>query len=224
MSEITKGSWVSQVETRGEFIRRPAESSSPVALLLHGYQQTAERFYQRLADAIPPAFEVVALDGPFPVPFQQPEGEWRLGYSWYFYSTRQKYYYIPISAGVDYVRTWLKSQQLESRVQKIIGFSQGGYLAPFLGKTLPSVNQVVGLHCRFRHEDLESPGSFYLDAIHGEKDSLVDPEMARESHRRLLEQGWQGTFELIPDLGHTISGEMKNRLTTKLESRREGRC
>ncbi|MCB0386208.1 MAG: hypothetical protein KDD43_12515 [Bdellovibrionales bacterium] len=218
MFNITKGSWQGQVSTRGEYHhRQQGGDGAPVLLLLHGYQQTAERFFQRVIDAIPEEYEVYALDGPFPVPFQQPEGQWRLGYSWYFYSTRQKYYYVPMSAGVDYLMSWLKAHHLGSRVRKIVGYSQGGYLAPFLAKELSLVDQVVGLHCRFRHEDLGEPGPFRLDALHGEKDGLVDPAIAEESHRHLVARGWRGSFQLIPDLGHSVSGEMKVRLTSLLQ-------
>lgn len=212
MQKLERQTWQGQVETRGEFLRRPGQENSPIVLLLHGYQQTAEWIFQKLADVVPDTYEVIALDAPYLVPIQVENGPWRLGYSWFFYSTRLQWFPIPMTVGVDYVLSWARHQGVKDRIATIVGYSQGGYLAPFLAQRLPRVKQVVGVHCRFRHEDLGSAGGFRLDALHGAEDTKVPPEPSQESHRQLRARGWQGDFHLLPHLGHTVTAELKDHL------------
>lgn len=216
MSEVEKGDWQAQVATQGKFIRRPAGAGDPIVLLVHGFQQTGERFFKQVVSAIPENFEVLAVDGPFPVPFQGESGKWVLGYSWYFYSHRHKVYYVPMSAGVNFLCGWLQDQGLASRVQKVVGFSQGGYLAPFVAKKLSKVDQVIGIHSRFRYEELTDPQDYRLDCLHGEDDPLVEPDYSQDSHDKLLEMGWKGEYRLLPGVGHSISAEVLEGLTDML--------
>jgi len=86
----------------------------------------------------------------------------------------------------------------------IAGYSQGGYLAPFLAKNLSGVSQVIGINGRFRDEQLSGPLPFRLDGVNGEQDAFVDPVRARECHAAIVASGVQGSFIMVPDAGHGI--------------------
>jgi predicted esterase len=173
-------------------------------LLIHGYGQTATEFILQM-EAYLQSRATVAVQAPFPVLVKSAEGR-QLGYTWYVYDSKSNTFQIPISAAVDFTKQVLGDLQLAAKITRIIGFSQGGYLAPFVALTLPSVKQIIGINCRFKHEDLlYQTIPFRLDAIHGADDELVDPHNASRSHAELLAKGCSGSFKILPKTTHEIS-------------------
>lgn len=186
------------------------ELKGPITLLLHGFMQTAQTISQQLQEAIS-GHSFLSIQAPFPV-FRPREGSYNLGYTWFFYDPKTSQYLMPREFGIDFLLHALQELNITDQVQRIIGFSQGGYLAPFIASKLPHVEQVIGIHARFRHEDLLQKYAFRLDQIHGEKDQVVDPVNSRESHEKILDLGNSGQFHLMPKVGHEINSLVLEKL------------
>lgn len=191
--------------------RESALSDSRLFLLLHGFQQNGAGMYRRCISALPEDAAVLAPCGPYPLP-KRVEGRYSVGYSWYFYDMFRDEYFIDMEVGKAYLRSLLTNLGLQERPTTIIGFSQGGYLAPFFAMEHSSVDQVIGIGCQFLDEEIDaalkarghSAVSFRMDQIHGARDAIVEPENARASHRRLTERGVKGEFHLLPEAEHKI--------------------
>jgi predicted esterase len=86
-----------------------------------------------------------------------------------------------------------------------VGFSQGGYLAPFVALNLTNVIQVVGIGAGYLNEELDQTPTFRWDGIHGDQDTVVQCPNARESHAQLAEKGIAGEFRVLPGVGHELN-------------------
>jgi predicted esterase len=88
---------------------------------------------------------------------------------------------------------------------RVIGFSQGGYLAPLVAMKVPSARQVIAVAARFVDEEIEGVPSFRYDNVHGLKDEVVNPAGARKYHGKLLARGGRGEVFEDPESGHRLS-------------------
>jgi predicted esterase len=182
----------------------PSPLKDELVLLIHGYGQTAKGFADQVLGFLGDR-SACAVQAPFPVPVRATSGT-QVGYSWYAYDPATNTFHIPISTGVDFLCRTLEHFQVIEKVRRIIGFSQGGYVAPFVGLKLPYVEQVIGINCRFKDEELgRSEISFRIDAVNSENDSIVDCAKARASHQKLIELGSTGTFTILPGATHEFS-------------------
>ncbi len=195
---------------------REVQNPKELVILLHGYQQSGELIYRLLEDCVGPDSVVLAPDAPFPIP-QKVNKNYQIAFTWYFFDPETDTYLYDMSIALDYLHELLAELKLDNLPTRIIGYSQGGYLAPFLGERLPQTKQVIGVNCRFRSEALSCPLPFPLDAIHGEKDVLVDPQRASKCHQQLLSQGCRGEFHLLENSGHGISADVRSTLTSLLK-------
>ena len=184
-----------------------------LAILLHGYQQEGAVVFQSLSDCFGEATAVLAPDAPFPVFFGGKNGL-RLGYTWYFFDPATDRYHLDMSQALDVLDELVGALGFAEKPKLVVGYSQGGYLAPFLGERLSGVTQVVGINCRFRSESLSEPLGFRLDGIHGARDQLVDPQRAQRCHRELIERGNRGAFHLLPECGHGVNETVRQRLAS----------
>ncbi len=184
------------------FLREPKEAKELI-ILLHGYQQMGETVLHFMESSFDERFVVISPNGPYPVPYKHRTG-YRLGFAWYYFDPQTGIYSIDMSLAVEYVKALADTSPWAHLPKRIVGYSQGGYLAPFAALALENVKQVVGVNCRFRDEVLMDPLPFRLDAVHGAADAMVDPERAQKSHQAIIVRGSQGQFNLVPERGHQI--------------------
>lgn len=188
-------------QTTASFVRKEGKNGKRLILLLHGYEQHGRYILNLFEDRFSEEDIILAPNGPFPLPKKRENG-FKVVHAWYFYDPYQNYYFVDMTLAVTYIKTLVKSLGYEELPTYVIGFSQGGYLAPFVGQEL-LCRQVTVLHARYRSEVLgQLP--FTIHAVHGVKDTVVDGERARECHRELLQAGNQGEFHLLPNVGHVI--------------------
>ncbi len=192
------------------------DTPNQLAILLHGYQQKGELIMAMLGDCFADDTLVIAPDGPFPTVAQTGAGRRFLGFTWYFFDSEANRYLTPMDQSLDILTELILSLDLGHLPTRVVGFSQGGYLAPFLAQRLPAATQVVGLNCRFRDEVLRGPLPFRLDALHGARDILVDPNRARDCHRAILADGGEGQFRELPQSGHRIDADLRLALKDML--------
>lgn len=184
---------------------RPPEQASELIILLHGYSLTARSLHDWLLPVLPKNATLFAPNGPYPMPEKVEDG-YRVGFAWYFYSYKEDAYLYDESNAVSLVRQWIEKNGLVGLPKRVIGYSQGGYVAPKVASALTGVKQVIGVACRF--EDVEGVPAYRMDAVHGVKDESVDFEPSREAHRELVARGLKGEFFSDPEAGHRMSREM----------------
>ena len=178
-----------------------------IYMLLHGYEQNCDYITSRLESSLPKNALILAPNGPFPLPKKTSDGL-VFNFAWYFYDNVRSTYYIDYQLPATILKGLVENLHLQNIPMTVIGFSQGGYLAPFVGQIISSVDHVVGIACRFCHEQLGKI-NFKIDAIHGRSDSIVDPGRAKLSHEELIRRGALGEFHLL-DEGHKLGKRFKD--------------
>jgi predicted esterase len=207
--------------TADYMLRTPPENIKPARLvvLLHGFSLRGEWMYRKLERVIAEDAIVIAPSGPFPLIQRSSDGRrYELGYSWYFYDPHADEYLIDMKVGADFVRGLLKHLRLDHLPTTLIGFSQGGFLAPFVAAGLPNCSQVIGIAAQFLSEEIPGSTHYRMDQIHGELDDTVLLADAESSHLRLKERGVAGDFKPIAGLGHKIDDQVREALRELLSA------
>ncbi|MES2529047.1 MAG: dienelactone hydrolase family protein [Bdellovibrionota bacterium] len=198
-------------------VERAVPNPEQVVLLLHGLHERGLRIYRKLVRFLPDNALILAPNAPFPLP-REKVGRTEYGYCWYFYDRQTKSYYLNQTLAVSWLTEFLKSKNVSDLPLTIIGFSQGGYLAPLLGHALPQTKLVIGLGCEFR-DNLVSPEiKFPLIGLHGENDKVVSVDHSRADAEKLQAKNLPVTWETIPDTAHEISERMGEKVKSILES------
>ena len=198
-------------------VERPVEKPTQVILLLHGLHERGLRIYRKLISALPDDALILAPNGPFPLP-REKDGRLEVGFAWYFYDRGTKSYYLDQSLAVSWLSEYLREKNPHHLPLTIIGFSQGGYLAPLLGHALPDTRLVIGLGCEFRENLVDEKIRFPLIGLHGENDFIVNVDHSRADAEKLKKKGMNVSWGTIPDTAHSISEAMAKRVKSILET------
>lgn len=174
-------------------------------VLLHGFNESGERMLSRLGPSLPATAAIIAPNGSFAMPRRTEQG-FKLGFTWYLYDPASQQYYVDMRVALDFLLRGLERTGYSRLPLTIIGFSQGGYLAPFLGARLPQTRQVIGIDCEYLVDELSFPLLFRVDAVHGTQDEIIPIAEARASHERLVSKGVSGTFSAVEGSAHRIDG------------------
>jgi predicted esterase len=200
-----------------------------LTIYLHGYADHGGSFTRRLfPEGYPQALaETSALipNGPFPVPVKTEDG-WREAYAWYFFDdSRQKMVISPETA-INGILSLVAEFGYEHVPKALVGFSQGGYLAPYLAQRLNNVVTVVGIGTGYRTDffgplgkrDSKAPS---VHAIHGVGDTVFPLETAKAAHQKVIELGFQGNFHSVENGTHVANKAMGKILSDLLFSEQE---
>lgn len=209
MSQVQKASL--DINLNFEYYDSGEPTADEVLILLHGFQQSGRWIHERLHE-INFKGRVISPNGLYPVPLKLKKG-WILTYGWYFFNPITSSYVTDMNESVKYLQCLLEhifKNSLGQKKIKVIGFSQGGYLAPFLAQVVKNINQVIGIHCRFRSEVLQEAYSFRLDAIHGRDDKIVEFDRSQKCHEEILQKN-TGKFVGVNG-GHEITSEVIEEL------------
>jgi predicted esterase len=209
-----KWQFTSFAELRG--VCRRVDNAVQIILLLHGLGERGKRIYRKLLKYLPDDALVLSPNGPFPI--RRPKTErMDFGHSWYFYDKFEKKYFITQDLSKYWLRDLVRSENLNKLPVIIIGFSQGGYLAPLVGQEIPETKLVIGLACEFRSNLIEKKPCFPLIQIHGDKDKVVPLASAEEEKMKLKHQGVDIELHSIEGADHRITSEMALRVKNILE-------
>lgn len=192
-------------------VERTVDKPDQVILLLHGLQERGLRIYRKLIRQLPDNALILAPNAPFPFP-REKDGRTEYGFAWYLYDRATKSYYLDQKLAVSWLTELLTSKNLNHLPLTIIGFSQGGYLAPMVGHALPQTKLVIGLSCEFRENLVAKDIAVPLVGLHGENDLVVNREHSRAEAEKLKVR-----WEIIPDTAHEISERMAERVRELLE-------
>jgi predicted esterase len=198
------------------FVERSVPSPKELVVFLHGYMQIGSYMLSKLGKAFSESSYLLAPSGPFPIPEKSKDG-WRLGFSWYFYDPITDEYVVDMKTSIGMLGSLIQSKGFATLPKKIVGFSQGGYLAPFLGQRLKNVSQVICIAGQFLDEELSGELPFQMDAIHGELDEICDPAKAESSVHALLARGLRAKYHEVKGGTHRISESVVESLRSVLQ-------
>lgn len=203
-------------------VERSPDQPDQVILLLHGLHERGLRIYRKLIKFLPDNALILAPNAPFPLPRER-AGETEYGFCWYFYDRASRSYFLNQTLAVSWLTEFLKAKNISHLPLTIIGFSQGGYLAPILGHALPQTKLVIGLGCEFRENLVDEKISFSLVGLHGEDDRVVNVDHSKADAERLQRKGLAVEWESIPETAHEISDLMGKRVESILEAHGKNR-
>lgn len=206
-------------------VRRPAGADGSVVVALHGMGQSAERFEREAAPLLPPGATLLLPEGPHPFELRSNDaaqhGPPRRGNAWYVWTGDSDEFVRSLAR----VEAWLlgvidaeiAAAGLDARRVALVGFSQGGYLAGFVGvRNAARFRALVVASGRIKDEILADAapaaarsGLRVLD-VHGTRDEAVRPEPCRASAERLAAWGVPVDFRTY-DAGHAVLREPRCR-------------
>lgn len=194
------------------------ENAKVLILLLHGYCQRGSFIFKKLFSSLPKCAEVHAPTAPFPLlsghPLERREANRKLimGHAWYFYDATADSFYIPYEIPVKILNNYLSTYNPRNLPVIVVGYSQGGYLLPFLAQKNNQIEHIIGLNCSYRVDMLSKPLDVKADAINGVEDELVNPLLAGKRQSELF-----GEFILLEDQNHYLTSSFGRELSRLIE-------
>lgn len=190
--------------------------NKPVLMFFHGFADSAEALLRRAYPQLSEKYEILAINGPFPVP-QKKANEWRPAFAWYFFDFKKNKAFIPPQQAAQAVELLVNKLFLEKRKKFLVGFSQGGFFIPHLLPHLKEVKHVVSIGAAYRPEDYPENINFAVDAIHGSEDEVISLQRAQETFDLLKIKNPRGEFLQFTNLGHTMNDESRLWLANKID-------
>jgi predicted esterase len=180
-----------------------------LVIALHGFQDNAASLLKRIGwlDRDLP-FQLLAVNGPFPVPVWNKEGL-KEAYSWYFRDRDRGIELVTPETTALRLAQFLKDLGLHKIRKVIFGFSQGGYLAPYLAEQTENIAGIVGTGCGYNKDAYLRIQRLPVLAIHGAKDERVDLSRSRSEHEFILSKGFSGEFIEVADLEHRVQSSIE---------------
>jgi len=193
------------------YASKPAQAPRRLVILLHGFQQTGSLILNMLEDCFDESCLVISPNGPFPFPYKNANAtSYRLAYAWYFFDPKTNVFGVPMDLAVNYLSELVSKLDAAPLPKWVIGYSQGGYLAPFAANALTGVERVLTINARFRSEALKESYPYRCDAVHGVDDAMVDFDRSQRCHAEILATGNRGRFHAIAGAGHRITRELRD--------------
>lgn len=188
-----------------------------VILLLHGLAERGKRIFRKLSAYLPSQALILAPNALFPLPRKSELGS-SYGFSWYFYDAQTKSYFLNQDMARDWLKELLKIYNPQNLPLTIIGFSQGGYLAPLVGIDHPQTELVIGLACEFRDTLIKENMDFTLWGLHGAEDEIVTSDSSLNNFNKINQFSTHSHWESIPETKHEINPALGQRVQSILES------
>jgi predicted esterase len=179
-------------------------SGKGVVIALHGYQDHALSMMRRIGwweKELP--FQVLAVNAPFPVPIWTAEG-FKEAYSWYFRDTERGFTIVSPEEMALRVFQLVQDVGLDGTPVMLFGFSQGGYMAPFVGRHLANLRGLIVLGSGYPPEPYKHLPRTRIFGLHGDKDERIPFDKSREAHAQLMKSGFTGEFITLPGLTHKV--------------------
>jgi predicted esterase len=201
-----------------KFFERKPKNPRKLVLLLHGLNERGLRIYRKLIKFLPLDSYVLAPNAPYPIARSKPD-RIDFGFSWYFYDRVNSSYPIDQSWSISILSELIRIKNPDKLPVIIIGFSQGGYLAPILACAMENqVEQIIGIGCEFRDHLLSKLPNFSLTSIHGADDMTITPSMGQEQIELLKKRGIFVNSYVLPDTKHEINSSVALTIKNILES------
>jgi len=193
------------------------QGEKPLVLFLHGYTDSANSLLRRALKGSILPYNVLAPNGPFPLPVYSEKG-FKEAYAWYFWEYATDKMLIHPRVAVGMLKKLIFDLGYQKSPKVIVGFSQGGFLAPYLLPEVENVKALIAVGSAFRVQDYPEKVLHPIVAIHGGKDKVISIERARESLLELAQKkGVTYEFHPFEHLDHTIDDEASELLIKKIK-------
>ena len=180
-----------------------------VLLLLHGYQLNGQFMFKRYADSFGQRVKVIAPNAPFLAPIKKADG-WEARYSWYFYDSDKMSFIINYEPAAKWLASLMEQVNPLGKPLTIIGYSQGGFIAPKVAELATNVEKVIGINSIFRSERFTiKPEAQYIQ-INGSLDDIVPSKQAKTEFDKLIGKGASGQFIELEE-GHPLNRNLIKR-------------
>ncbi|MGK0367136.1 MAG: putative esterase [Thermoproteota archaeon] len=190
--------------------------SNKVVLLLHGFRQTNSWIYKSLESSIPDEYTILSINAPFLIPRRNPNLMTK-SYAWYFFNDQKTEYLITMDKGVSIIKQMLEIYTSPSDCIIPIGFSQGGYIAPFYALEDDRVPFLIQISARLRSKICDNKMNFKVYALHGEKDHIISLERSQQCFNEFSKIN-EGEFHVLQDMDHEINTAAKSKIFSILNS------
>lgn len=180
-------------------------NATKIGIVLHGYAQNSSIIMDSLQEVLKDEdYNWFVPNGVFPMP-KQVAKEVKYRFAWYFYDSIQEKYFIDFTYPTFILSKFLEMNNPTGLPVTIIGYSQGGYLAPFLAQAVSQTKTVISINANYRYDMLEeNKFDFNLWALHGDKDEVVDYNRSKNSYNHIKDKLNGGNFITINDGKHMI--------------------
>ena len=181
-------------------MHRPADPDGSLVVALHGQGMSPRTFRRDALPAMPERATVLFPQAPLPFEIRK-DGRFKQGNAWYVYLGDSPEFLTSMERAENWLRFVLdaalaRGGLAQERVS-LLGFSQGGYLAGFVGLRDPGrYRRLVLAGARFKHEVLEDDAraageiaGYRVLAVHGEQDQGVLLAPTQHSVDRIREWG-----------------------------------
>lgn len=185
-----------------------------VLLCLHGHQLDGRFMHKRFAPLVGPKTKVISPNAPFLVPLKKEE-HWEARYSWYFYDSGKKNFYINYDPAAHWLSKLIRLKNPDHKPVTILGYSQGGYLAPKVGELISECDKVIGINSIFRTKRFKIRKDIEYFQLNGSKDKIVSCHEAKEEFQLLKEIGAKGAFETCEE-GHLLNQSLIKQVARSL--------
>lgn len=221
---LTNEHW--STNAKGELV----PTGDELIVLFHGHSESAQKIYKRFGQYLDKQlserksakkYSIIALNGLYPLPKHFPldkekkDEDLLAGYTWYFYDQRNDEFIIDYIVPVLTLTSFLKQINTQKLPTSFIGYSQGGYLAPFVGLAYELTKQVMGINCSFRFDlirDQYQKVPFFLNQVQGRKDEIIDQAL---SHQRFNEMkkhyGFKGKYLWVDESNHWLISPLREK-------------
>ncbi len=186
-------------------------------VLLHGFCQNAQKIYQMLGKDFPSNKQLIIPNGIFPM-VSRMQNTSDMFFSWYFYNRENDDYYISYDIPAKVINNLLNELNVKDSIH-FVGYSQGGYLAPFCGVLCDKTIQVICVNSSLRIEKLNALPVFPIHCLNGSKDAIVDPLLSKERFEYFQSKGLRGSFQLLSNSTHKIDGRLCSKVKSLLRKR-----
>ena len=169
---------------------------------------------------------IIAPNGLYPMPkafplsgvVKTPE-ELLQGFAWYFYHASTNTFLIDYKVPMKTLSSWLTDINPSSLPVTIIGYSQGGYLAPFVAMEYSKVGalkKVIGINCSFREDLMSEVPSFPMSLIQGKEDTIIDTTLSSTRFEALKKRGLQGDYIRVENADHKLTLDIAQEVISLL--------
>lgn len=196
-------------------LHRPADPDGSLVVALHGQGMTPRSFRREALPAMPERATVLLPQAPLPFEIRK-EGRFKQGNSWYVYLGDSPEFLTAMERAENWLRYVLEATLarggLDAERVSLLGFSQGGYLAGFVGLRDPQrYRRLVVAGGRLKHEVLEDAAraaaqidGYDVLCVHGEQDAGVPLAPTRESVEVVRAWGVPVTLRTYPAAHHVL--------------------
>lgn len=192
----------------------PLSADIPVVIALHGMGQNEDHMRRFMSPISDLPFIWVYPRAVYPFEMRQPE-KTRIGNAWYMYTGDQEDLHESMMDSAKYILN-VRQEVLKrygERPCAIVGFSQGGYLAGFVGANNPECfTAAASIAGRLKHEFMPDGNGVKLAQFHGLDDESVSPELASKAVEETRIKGFEVEHVEVKDTAHAVSPEMAEQL------------